>query len=575
MFNKTRVCLTLLLVAISSTSYARDVFIPQGWTKTMEKVFYNIDLGTPMLHYDIYLALEKSNSEDLFVNDDNMKRLGFITRDRSLLNADGLPIGMTRDVIDSEVYAGINCSLCHTNNIEYTKPERERRIGNGRRPDKPNSRRDRTYNMRINGSGSMVLFGQFQQELLAALEATRNDSAKFDRLVVRALGRNPNQGEINKLSNRLEESYQIQALYGRASASTLEWGPGRVDAFTVASNFLTGYFNTESNIPHNIYPANAANSVMHIWGTPTADFLQWTGPIASFVTRQNPDPQAFAGATAASVIGSPALFGFVDIPDNINNSSYPSSVKLESIRIVDTLMLALKSPRWPSRILPSIDRRMARRGKDLFDDNCSSCHTVIRRAFEALPYSVTMTPLVEIQTDPAAIDFLLRDYLSGDLEGRLTQGFVGDEIGATGELLELGSNVFVGMLVGKLGDEIDPLISVEFNPFLFGSSKQVIGYKARPLNGIWATAPFLHNGSVPNLYELLLPADERSEAFYVGSRQYDPVNVGFITERDDESDIEPFLFNTNIRGNYNSGHEIAVDISEDERWDLIEYIKTL
>ena len=53
-------------------------------------------------------------------------------------------------------------------------------------------------------------------------------------------------------------------------------------------------------------------------------------------------------------------------------------------------------------------------------------------------------------------------------------------------------------------------------------------YKARPLNGIWATAPFLHNGSVPNLKEILLPADQRSKTFFLGTREYDPATVGYL-----------------------------------------------
>ena len=47
-------------------------------------------------------------------------------------------------------------------------------------------------------------------------------------------------------------------------------------------------------------------------------------------------------------------------------------------------------------------------------------------------------------------------------------------------------------------------------------------YKARPLAGMWATAPFLHNGSVPNLYYMLVPAAERPKKFFVGHREFDP-----------------------------------------------------
>ncbi len=55
-----------------------------------------------------------------------------------------------------------------------------------------------------------------------------------------------------------------------------------------------------------------------------------------------------------------------------------------------------------------------------------------------------------------------------------------------------------------------------------------LGYIARPLNGIWATAPYLHNGSVPTLYDLLLPAEQRPRTFYTGSNEFDPVKVGYV-----------------------------------------------
>ncbi len=116
-----------------------------------------------------------------------------------------------------------------------------------------------------------------------------------------------------------------------------------------------------------------------------------------------------------------------------------------------------------------------------------------------------------------------------------------------------------------------------------------IGYKARPLNGIWATAPFLHNGSVPNLYQLLLPDDQRVKSFYVGSREFDPVNVGFQVDefaggfqfRTEAEDGQP------IPGNSNAGHSGKFytqtmgddgsfrDFSDEERSALVEYMKTL
>ena len=98
-------------------------------------------------------------------------------------------------------------------------------------------------------------------------------------------------------------------------------------------------------------------------------------------------------------------------------------------------------------------------------------------------------------------------------------------------------------------------------------------YKARPLNGIWATAPYLHNGSVPNLWQLFLPENQRVKTFKVGSREFDPKNVGFRT------DGAGTTFDSSIPGNSNAGHsgaEYGTGLNnDDDRWALIEYLKSL
>ena len=101
------------------------------------------------------------------------------------------------------------------------------------------------------------------------------------------------------------------------------------------------------------------------------------------------------------------------------------------------------------------------------------------------------------------------------------------------------------------------------------------GYKSRPLNGIWASAPYLHNGSVPTLYDLLLPSDARPETFRVPVGPFDPKRVGLA------QDQGGFLFRTRdangaeIVGNSNRGHDYGVDMTSADRWALVEYLKGL
>ena len=105
-----------------------------------------------------------------------------------------------------------------------------------------------------------------------------------------------------------------------------------------------------------------------------------------------------------------------------------------------------------------------------------------------------------------------------------------------------------------------------------------MAYKAGPLNGIWATAPYLHNGSVPTLHELLLPPSQRKGVFWVGGMQFDPSDVGFKSGPGDG----PFEFRVRdasgkiIPGNDNAGHDYGTaSMTEQERRALIEYLKSL
>jgi hypothetical protein len=112
-----------------------------------------------------------------------------------------------------------------------------------------------------------------------------------------------------------------------------------------------------------------------------------------------------------------------------------------------------------------------------------------------------------------------------------------------------------------------------------GAWSRIKGYKARPLNGIWATAPYLHNGSVPNLYELLLPPQQRLRHFYVGSREFDPRKVGYVTDQSAQNSFRFDAYKPNGEinwGNWNGGHDYGnASLTEDQRLDLLEYMKSI
>jgi hypothetical protein len=117
----------------------------------------------------------------------------------------------------------------------------------------------------------------------------------------------------------------------------------------------------------------------------------------------------------------------------------------------------------------------------------------------------------------------------------------------------------------------------------------VLAYKGRPLAGAWATAPYLHNGSVPTLFDLMLPPADRPKSFVLGTREFDPERVGFVNEasstpwKSDQAAREnTFVFQTHdsfghpIPGNDNAAHDYGnARFSDEERWALVEYMKAV
>jgi mono/diheme cytochrome c family protein len=100
------------------------------------------------------------------------------------------------------------------------------------------------------------------------------------------------------------------------------------------------------------------------------------------------------------------------------------------------------------------------------------------------------------------------------------------------------------------------------------------GYANHPLDGIWARAPYLHNGSVPTLWDLLQEPAARPAVFYRGYDVFDQVNVGFVSGVPEADGRAFFRYDTAIPGNGNGGHIYGTKLTADEKRALIEYMKT-
>ncbi len=184
----------------------------------------------------------------------------------------------------------------------------------------------------------------------------------------------------------------------------------------------------------------------------------------------------------------------------------------------------LEPPRFPG----SIDRALAQRGEALFEETCSGCHG----EYGTHPsYPSKVVALAKVGTDPARNDFMHR------------LGF-----------------------------------AEHYNRTWFGAHSSMAassGYIAPPLDGVWATAPYLHNGSVPTLEALLTPA-LRPACFLRArdSRRYDLNRVGWESEVPADCS-GPAVYDTALYGKSNRGHEFGLELDPTQRRAVLEYLKTL
>jgi hypothetical protein len=102
----------------------------------------------------------------------------------------------------------------------------------------------------------------------------------------------------------------------------------------------------------------------------------------------------------------------------------------------------------------------------------------------------------------------------------------------------------------------------------FSHHRVTDGYANMPLDGVWARAPYLHNGSVPTLDALLAPGEQRPVTFFRGCTDFDVEKVGFAC-------VRGFKFDTALPGNSNRGHSFGTSLAPRDKSALVEYLKTL
>ena len=556
------------------SSIGKVINLEQGWSVDIQQAFYFTSQGSRIMPYSWFLVLEQANNNILFRNNEHIELLRYLPSKPNNWNPDGLPVGFAKDTDnDGNSWVGLTCAACHTTQIEFQGTQ-----------------------IRIDGGPTLGDFETFNHALVDALSATYHDQDKFLRFAKKILGNNVgNKRSKNQLRGDLWSQTEALAYRNQINHSGGDdqphYGFGRLDAIGAIFNKVMVQMN---NMPANIRPSDAPASYPFLWGTHQSDVVQWTG-----FSPNGPATIGTLTRNAGEVVG---VYGNVNIPKRKHAKSYKSSLAIENLGQLETWVAKLKSPTWPVAFLPPADPEKAIRGKIHYDEYCASCHQVIPRDQEAEPYSAVLTPISELKTDATEWNNMQRPLQAGKFEGRKEAVLTGTKIPAETTVLEPLINSVIGSLLRHPTQSVDAVITqIEggyetrklnkevhstnlkeklkvFNEiFAAHKSNTPEGgvYKARPLNGIWATAPYLHNGSIPNLYELLLPQEQRSKTFFLGSRELDVERVGFISTNHTPG-TQAFKFDTTLKGNSNQGHTYGTkELTEQDRSELLEYLKTL
>jgi hypothetical protein len=317
---------------------------------------------------------------------------------------------------------------------------------------------------------------------------------------------------------------RLLMLYGRF-APMLEhthWGPGRTDTFNPNKVLF--------NFPLDKLPErerNAAVDFPSIWLQKPRQGMQlhWDGN--NVMSEERNKNAAFGTGTT------------------------PPTIDLKAIDRISEWLLTAEPPKFEQPVDPAL----ATRGEKLYGEYCAGCHGTNGRTFNP-PGGDTSRDCLKSSPDDAA--------LYGPYVGRVTRI---EDIGTDRHRLDS----FSYDLVVQLGT-----IYAGY-PHRYCHYRKTFGYANAPLDGVWLRAPYLHNGSVPTLRDLLEPAASRPKLFYRGNDVYDARRMGFVADTPELNGRRFFAYDTSLPGNSNAGHEgerYGTALEPQDKDALVEYLKT-
>jgi hypothetical protein len=529
------------------------IYIDQGWSKDVREGYYHISQGTTVMPYDIFLNLEAAGSQELFRSDANSERYG-LTPDPAdpQWNPDGLPIGLGKTVTTEGPWkgedVGINCATCHNTELFY-----------------------RGKRVRIDGGvGNHFDLEAYIFALDDAVQETLKDSAKFDRMAAR-MGTS-NTDAKSDLRKRFESTAdRIHSFRTRVLLTPYPWGPSRMDAIGLIVARVT---SVAPDIPQNWSAALAPTKPPFLWNSPQGTWTQWRG------VQQDP-----INRNLTETMG---VFMSMDLTaKSPEEGLFQSNARLKNLEEIEDWLNHLAPPKWPEEVFGKIDRAKAAQGKKLFEDHCAECHNSYPYTWTAPNkygkrfLEVGLVPESYVGTDPMQFNDV-RPYVQTAHLAPYLPGPLKDKALIPGGYLYIGlQESILHAALTKIKQTPEEAVQMHgYRELPVPRPSEVPHYKAAPRDGVWATPPFMHNGSVPNLYEMLIPAAQRTKKFYLG-REFDPVKVGVDTSGKSGT----YMVDTTLIGSSNRGHSfenaplgngvIGPLLTDEERWALVEYLKSI
>jgi hypothetical protein len=588
-----------VLVTLSA-SWAADnepVFLDQGpnWTVAARQDFYTRDQGSRMIPLAWLQALKQPNGQPFLA--DSLARYGYLPNPA---NSNGLPVGFNASGPAGVQVVGMICSACHTRQI---------------------TAEGRTY--RVDGGPALTDFQGLLTELDTAVGQILTSDAAFMPFATSVLqSGTPDPADIAALRGDVNAWYlRFHTLMTRALPSPA-WGLGRLDAVGMIFNRLSGLDlgpPPSLLIADNIKKADAPVRYPFLWNAAIQDKTQWPG------FADNGSDILGLARNLGEVIG---VFGRFEpkrdglLVDFLNNHSF----NFDGLGRLEELIKLIAPPKWPW----SIDVGLAAQGKDIFarptaSGGCQQCHGITPGKFR-LPFNSTWaTPIQNVGTDTREYDVLAWTAKTGVLENAFIP-FVTDPLKET----DLVFNILATSVIGSIAEHVleggglaaanarvaaaPGAASAAASPSALGvrglppalkdlpgafnapaaiqsmPAAQLQGraamaaaaapapkgsYESRVLQGIWATAPYLHNGSVATLADLLKPAAARAMQFKMGSA-YDIANVGIAVDQPQSNYTMVTTDCSDLNsGNSRCGHEFGTQLPDSEKKALLEYLKTL